>query len=387
MIGLSNLRDRSVLPNYDDNLSLDVLHSLWQRPGWIAYIVLLTVATIVLWWLSSVADDVLRDRQTIERDEPVDELASYGASRRAAMRAAHGAWASARRSQQRLRKLLMGRLEGWTASKPDIVLQRTAGIMFAVTGGLLSGQTITYAKSVIGLITSGASSYISALFILLVVFLAVTAVAQIVALNKGIRAFQPTVVVPFFFAFVRPTEIAQLTVAVQPVRVHHLPDLPAAIPACAIRLSMTLTCAEYSSWTLSLIALSGLVLLSGVAVLSAKKLDGPRTTAPNRNAEDDDLEAGDDVALDALPQVGKSDRPPNGLLSRRDSIPPTETVWAIGDASVDSSRTRDGDDSWDDAKDSQYATVPPRSASPSLSDDGYGELQSAGPRPLPSALP
>lgn len=203
VIALSNLRDRTILPNYDDNLSLGVLHSLWQRPAWIAYIVIFTVATLVLWWLSGIADDVLRERQTIERDEPVDELASYGASRRAALRAAHGAIASARRLQQRFRRLLTGRLESWTASKPDIVLQRTAGIMHAVTGGLLSGQTITYAKSVIGLITSGASSYVSALFILLVVFLAITAVAQIVALNKGIKVFSPTVVVPFFFAFVR----------------------------------------------------------------------------------------------------------------------------------------------------------------------------------------
>ena len=174
--------------------------------------------------------------------------------------------------------------------------------------------------------------------------------------------------------------------AVQPVGVRHVVDLPAAVPSCADTRSTSLTRAEYSNWTLSLIALSGLVLLSGVAVLSAKKLDGPRTTAPSRNPEDDDLEAGD-VALDALPQVGKSERPANGLLSRHDSVPPTETVWAIGDASVDSSRTRDGDDSWEDAKDSQYATVPPRSASPTLSDDEWGDLQTARPRPTPSALP
>lgn len=123
-----------------------------------------------------------------------------------------------------------------------------------------------------------------------------------------------------------------------------------------------------------LISISGLVLLSGVAVLSAKKLDGPRTTAPSRNPEDDDLEAGGDVGLESLPELGKSvDRPPNGLLTRRDSAPPTETVWAIGDASVDSAGA---DDSWGDAKDDQYATLRPRSDSPD--DDEFGDLQTAG---------
>ena len=147
-------------------------------------------------------------------------------------------------------------------------------------------------------------------------------------------------------------------------------------------LSTALTCTEYSNWTLVLISISGLVLLSGVAVLSAKKLDGPRTTAPSRNPEDDDLEAGGDVALESLPELGKSvDRPPNGLLTRRDSVPPAETVWAIGDASVDSART---DDSWADAKDEQYATLPPRSGSPD--DDEFGDLQTARPKGMSSTL-
>ena len=98
-------------------------------------------------------------------------------------------------SERSLVQSLTGRLESWTATQPDVVLQRIAGMLWGITGGLLSGQTITYAKSTIALLTNH-QQFVSFLFIVLLLFLASTAVAQIVALNKGLHAFDSTVVVP-----------------------------------------------------------------------------------------------------------------------------------------------------------------------------------------------
>jgi hypothetical protein len=45
--------------------------------------------------------------------------------------------------------VVKGQIGRWSATKPEVTIRKVAGFSWAVTGGLLSGQTLVLAKSAV----------------------------------------------------------------------------------------------------------------------------------------------------------------------------------------------------------------------------------------------
>lgn len=110
-----------------------------------------------------------------------------------------------------------------------------------------SGQTLIFAKTVVKLVSTG-SSFASPIPIIVIILLAATAILQIYALNKGLKAADSTLVVPVLFAFY--TAFGFLNSLIYLDQLH---TYTRTITAC--------------------ICLSILVLIIGVGVLSSKKAE------------------------------------------------------------------------------------------------------------------
>lgn len=100
---------------------------------------------------------------------------------------------------------LREKLDVWTAPHEDKQIAWTLGIGFACCGGGLAGLSLVFAKAAVKLITGSLShenqgnqfGHAASLFTFL--FLAVTAVFQIICLNRGLRVYDSTLVVPVFY--------------------------------------------------------------------------------------------------------------------------------------------------------------------------------------------
>ena len=115
------------------------------------------------------------------------------------------------------------KLEEWTAGKDDKVISWTLGIGWACAGGGLAGECLVFAKATyvfLGFsmcnpdtrwldrvkLISGSLSHENAgnqlghfAPIVTLIFLAITAVLQIVCLNRGLEIYDSTLVVPVFY--------------------------------------------------------------------------------------------------------------------------------------------------------------------------------------------
>jgi hypothetical protein len=132
------------------------------------------------------------------------------------------------------------------------------------------------------------------------IFLATTAVLQIICLNRGLKVYDSTLVVPVFYGVYTATGWLN-------------------------SLIFTNATDAFASWTLFLIFVSILVLISGVVLLTHKKPDVP-VHAPAR-----------DIALAAVPppaRARKGDGKDTESAGLRDDAP-AEVVWDVGAASDD----------------------------------------------------
>ncbi|KPV74240.1 uncharacterized protein RHOBADRAFT_54089 [Rhodotorula graminis WP1] len=219
VVVFSNQKIRTDRIDAEANLSLSLLKELWGRGGWIAFFVMLEVVTVLLWWTSGIVHEVCMARVTDERGEDrsgLDAMMDGGGGRRIVnpydgegfvgkVKSARDAW---RRRQGQVRKVVKGHVEQWSASRPDTSIRRLAAFLWAVSGGLLSGQTLVLAKSGVKLVTSAinhtdpneANQFTSPLTWFIVILLVVCAVAQVVALNLALKSGDSTLVVPLFFS-------------------------------------------------------------------------------------------------------------------------------------------------------------------------------------------
>ncbi|GAA5841737.1 hypothetical protein JCM9279_003087 [Rhodotorula babjevae] len=219
VVVFSNQKIRTDRIDAEANLSLSLLKELWGRGGWIAFFIVLEVVTVGLWWTSGIVHEVCMARITDERGEDrsgLDAMMDGGGGRRIVnpyegegfvgkVKAARDAW---RRRQGQVRKVVKGYVERWSASRPDTAIRRLAAFLWAVSGGLLSGQTLVLAKSGVKLVTSAinhtdpneANQFTSPLTWFIVILLVVCAVAQVVALNLALKSGDSTLVVPLFFS-------------------------------------------------------------------------------------------------------------------------------------------------------------------------------------------
>ncbi|RPD63628.1 hypothetical protein L227DRAFT_542524 [Lentinus tigrinus ALCF2SS1-6] len=223
------------------------LTELWSRGNWLAYFFFMAFALILLYSFAAQLDQVLTARSDLTA-EPF-----------AGMRARAGGLVPPVTLGGRLvafwdNSMMWTRekLELWTAPHDDKRIAWTLGIGWACCGGGLAGACLVFAKAAVKLI-SGAVSHENtgnqfghASVIFTFIFLAVTAVCQIICLNKGLAVYDSTLVVPVFYGVYTGLGFLDSLIFNDEVD-------------------------AYQSWTLFLIFCSMIVLVSGVVLLTYKK--------------------------------------------------------------------------------------------------------------------
>ncbi|KAK4050594.1 hypothetical protein OIV83_003320 [Microbotryomycetes sp. JL201] len=290
VVVFGNKRDKGEFDK-ESNLTLTLLKQLWSRLDWILFFVFLELTTIVFFWVSTVVHDVCMARVTDERgqidsnspEHDIEEMLDGGGGRRAVLQDAsfktrvEAFRRKLKRSHGHLRRLLKRVLEHWSQSRPDSSIRQLAGMSWAVTGGVLAGQTLIFAKSgvkaSVALVSSaldhsdpnGASQFASPLSWIIIVLLVITAVAQVYCLNMALKCYDSTLVVPVLFSAYTASAFINTLV--------YLDEMD-----------------SYRTWVFVCIWLSIAVLVAGVVMLSLKKV--PQRARASSLTRGDDEEAG-----------------------------------------------------------------------------------------------
>jgi len=195
----------------------------------------------------------------------------------------------------------------------------TLGIGWACCGGGLAGMCLVFAKAAVKLITGSLShentgnqfGRVSSIFTF--VFLAITAVAQIICLNRGLRVYDSTLVVPVFYGVYTAAGFVNSMVFNNSVD-------------------------AYQTWVLFLIFISIMTLISGVVLLTLKKpkANGVAQSVP----ADGSVRSARETTIDhKTDDPDEEDEGENSFASSRrrntDTLRADETVWQVGDVSDD----------------------------------------------------
>ena len=172
---------------------------LWRRGGWLGFLFAMTMGLVSTYVFTNELDAVLAARA----DLSAQPFSSISAGRQLPDNAS-----SITKVKFRVESMLLWikeKLEGWTAARDDTQIAWTLGIGWACCGGGLAGMCLVFAKAGVKLISGALShentgnqfGHLSSIFTF--VFLAITAVAQIICLNRGLRVYDSTLVVPVFY--------------------------------------------------------------------------------------------------------------------------------------------------------------------------------------------
>ena len=204
VVGFGNARVVSDT-DAESNLNLSTIKQLWSRGGWIAYFICLELVSSACFWLSTIIHEVWMEKQELEtKPDPSERELTRRPS------ASETFWQRVNRQRRIIRSKIKKQVENFSVARPDIVLRKILGLAWAVSGGLLAGQTLVFAKSAVKLIstavskTSTENQLASPLSIFIILLLAVAAVLQVFCLNQGLKVYDSTLVVPLFFAVSSP---------------------------------------------------------------------------------------------------------------------------------------------------------------------------------------
>ncbi|CAL1707415.1 unnamed protein product [Somion occarium] len=244
----------SINSGFSSETNASHLSYLWKRGNWLGYFFFMTFALIALYIFTSQLDAVL----TARSDLSASPSGGIGARRPGTRWVGKilGLW---NYFMSRIREYL----EIWTAPHDDKWVAWTLGICWACCGGGLAGGCLVFAKAAVKLISGSLShentgnQFGQASSIFTFIFLAITAVAQIICLNRGLKVYDSTLVVPVFYGVYTAAGFLNSLIFNDEVD-------------------------AYQSWTLFLIFVSILILVSGVVLLTHKKPDpaGAHGTPP-----------------------------------------------------------------------------------------------------------
>ena len=281
---------------------------LWRRSGWLGFFFAMSVTLTGVFIFTSRLDAVLAARGDLDAapfsatsfNLPYAENdTSHGNSRLGS----EGAKTQKKIVLQRMisfvrsiasgwHSLMMyvtGWLEVWTGPKDDKQIAWTLGIGWACCGGGLAGGCLVFAKatyvsfaerfshrnltctSSVKLLSGSLSKqnpgnqFGHAAPIFTIILLVTTAVMQIICLNRGLRVYDSTLVVPVFYGVY--TAIGFLDSLVRHLHVSSGLSLINIPPEQIFNDEVD----SYQSWTLFLIFASILILVSGVVLLTHKK--------------------------------------------------------------------------------------------------------------------
>ena len=175
------------------------LTALWRRGGWLGFFFTMTIALVSTYIFTSELDAVLAARA----DLSAQPFSSISAGRQLPDDAGLMAKMKFRVGSGLL--WVKQYLETWTAAHDDMQIAWTLGIGWACCGGGLAGMCLVFAKATVKLVTGALShentgnqfGHLSSIFTF--IFLAITAVTQIICLNRGLRVYDSTLVVPVFY--------------------------------------------------------------------------------------------------------------------------------------------------------------------------------------------
>ncbi|WAR52022.1 hypothetical protein PtB15_1B461 [Puccinia triticina] len=265
VIGFGNIRQAGI--DEEANMSLSTLEALWARPAWIAHLVLLETITSLVLWLANIGYEVIEEKRTFEasrvsreeEDTDVEMVLRRGGGRRSRsgfLARTTGFLAPALSVQQRLRGGLKGAIEKWSLSRADQSMMKLDGLLWGCSAGLLAGQTLIFAKSYVKLVSNGLDhqrgepkDLAHPLSILILILLILTGVLQVWCLNRGLKVYDSTLIVPVLFATYTGSGFINSLI--------YLHELP-----------------HYRTTVLLMIWLCMAVLVIGVCMLSAKRVDG-----------------------------------------------------------------------------------------------------------------
>ncbi|KAH9994928.1 hypothetical protein BJV74DRAFT_341485 [Russula compacta] len=297
------------------------LAALWGRLGWLSYFFLMSLSLALLYIFTTQLDLVLSSRSDLS-GQPFAGMSAR------TPKAPHGGLLVRFKGLWSWSMIWMAeKLEEWTARKDDKVIAWTLGIGWACAGGGLAGECLVFAKATVKLISGSLShentgnQFGHLAPILTFIFLAFTAVLQIVCLNRGLEIYDSTLVVPVFYGVYTATgwlnSLVSITWAILPLRTLSL----------ALQIFNDSVDA-YASWTLFLIFVSILILISGVVLLTHKK---PEPSTAQRDGDSG-------VALNAISGRHVS-RTANGKTDGHEGVHPGEQredsqiMWDVGEAS------------------------------------------------------
>ncbi|EIW83163.1 hypothetical protein CONPUDRAFT_121611 [Coniophora puteana RWD-64-598 SS2] len=279
---------------------------LWRRGGWLGFFFAMSIALILVLIFTYSLDAVLAARSDIEA-EPFAGMSTRRPPSNATtyVGRAKAYWDS-------FMLWVKQYLENWTGPKDDKQIAWTLGIGWACCGGGLAGGCLVFAKATVSLLSGSLShenpgnQFGHAAPIFTIILLAVTAVLQIICLNRGLKVYDSTLVVPVFYGVYTASGFLNSMVFNDQID-------------------------AYKPWVLFLIFVSIAILISGVVLLTHKKPEpakaGPKEPSPAaltskkrdviQRSTDDDEDHGEQHAL-----------------TSRDGEEGTE-VWQLGDASED----------------------------------------------------
>ncbi|KIY50320.1 hypothetical protein FISHEDRAFT_25614, partial [Fistulina hepatica ATCC 64428] len=304
-----------------EETDLKNLSRLWRRGSWLGFFFFMTAALFLLIVCTDKLDRLLVARsEIIPSTLPVPESQNKTPS---VFAKAVGYWTAA--------SVKLGEyIEWWTAAKDDKVIAWTLGIGWACSGGGLAGMCLVFAKATVKLLSGTLShqnrgNQIGIASIFTVIFLAVTAVAQIVCLNKGLKVYDSTLVVPVFYGVYTASGWLDSLIFNDEVD-------------------------AYQSWTLFLIFASIMVLISGVVLLTYKKPETSQGPQSSKNIPNEALrmrrrnhrkKAPRRVVTDEEQGLGGSD---NEDEDEDEDEGEENVLWAVGDES-------DGENTLDNGQD------------------------------------
>ncbi|KZT54231.1 hypothetical protein CALCODRAFT_439009 [Calocera cornea HHB12733] len=234
-------------PDLSNSVDLARLKHLWSRAAWWGYFLLMALGTLFTYLGSSLLESALHARDELELPvhappPPVPKWLAAGRLRLlgVVLGKAGEAW-----------RAVQGKVERVVDASDDKFLSWVLAMGWSCCGGALAGGTLVFAKACVNLLALGGASFLSPAALLTLLLLILTAVAQIVCLNRGLEAWDSTLVVPVFYG----------------------------IYTCSGFLDSLIFYNEvpyYQFWVLAAIFLSILVLIAGVILLSTKKPEKAR---------------------------------------------------------------------------------------------------------------
>ncbi|KAF9529389.1 hypothetical protein CPB83DRAFT_852583 [Crepidotus variabilis] len=322
----------------------DVTHltALWRRAGWLGYFFAMSFALMLLLLCTSRLDYVLATRGELAAEPfsasrptarqngsglPMPGSAlTIGKGRRSILRGVFGCFGCFSvigRVWGGIVNWITDILEVWAGPKDDKQVAWTLGIGWACCGGGLAGGCLVFAKATVKLLSGSLShenrgnQFGHVAPIMTIILLVITAVLQIICLNRGLKVYDSTLVVPVFYGVYTATGWLDSLIFNDETN-------------------------AYKSWTLFLIFVSILVLIGGVVLLTHKKPEPvankvksniPRSRRKNPKRSGENGVVNDDeeglVHEDSDEHIGSAGE--------------NEALYALGDASDDEDLGEDED--------------------------------------------